>query len=122
MMVTHGRPGRRSPSPSPVGRVCVCVWTVVAFEVTSAFAVYVLETVIGKIRVRPLWVIMVRGLASRGNGEGDLGFEVGERLVQPEDLFCIELAVRVAVRRNVDEMVTWSRVQTKMMAGTRQAN
>ncbi|KAH9008712.1 hypothetical protein EDB85DRAFT_1558964 [Lactarius pseudohatsudake] len=88
----------------PVGRVCVCVLAVaVAFEVTGAFAVYVLETMICKVRVRPLWrVIVVRGLASWGNGEGHLGFEAGSRLVQPEDLFCIGLVdkgMRGTVRR-----------------------
>ena len=90
----------------------------------GAFAIYVLETVIGKERVWPLWgVVVVRGFASQGYGEGDLRFETRERLLQPEDLFGIGLA------ELLDEMstrskngITWPRVQTKMMAGTRSAN
>jgi hypothetical protein len=71
----------------------------VVVAVTGAFAVYVLETVIGKERVRPLWgVIVMRGFASQGYGEGDLGFEARERFLQPEDLFCIGLANKGAVR------------------------
>ncbi|KAH9169360.1 hypothetical protein EDB89DRAFT_1479684 [Lactarius sanguifluus] len=57
MMVTHGRPGTGSPSGSPSAvSVSASGRSSSLFEVTGAFAVYVLETVIGKVRVRPLTV------------------------------------------------------------------
>ena len=95
-------------------------------EVAGAFAVNVLEPKVRKERIWSLWrVVMVWGFAAQGYGEDNLGLKARDRFVQPEDLFSIGLVgmrFREAVRRNVNEMITWPRVQTKIMAGTRSAN